>query len=164
MKIVIIAAMAQNRVIGRNNKLPWHIPEELAIFKEVTMGCPMIMGRKTFESLPGLLPGREHIVLSSNTEYEPKGAVHAFSIEDALDYCKTYNHDVVYVIGGAKIFEESFPIATHIRLTLLHREVAGDVYLPPIPMENFKVVDSHEYNDTSEKFSIVVYERAAKGD
>ena len=87
MEIIIIAAMAQNRVIGRDNKMPWHIPEELRLFKKTTMGYPMIMGRKTFESFPSPLPGRRHIVLSRNKDYTPKGGEYVPSLTDALQTC-----------------------------------------------------------------------------
>jgi dihydrofolate reductase len=157
MEIIVVAAMAQNRVIGKDNKLPWHIPEELAIFKKLTMACPIIMGRKTFESLPSLLPGRYHIVLSSDVEYEPKGAVHAFSIKDALELCQ--GEKKVFIIGGSRVFKDSYDIATKIHLTLISREVEGDVYLPPIPMQNFRLQDVQEFVDTSEKFKILIYER-----
>jgi dihydrofolate reductase len=162
MEVIIVVAMAQNRVIGRDNQLPWHIPEELAMFKKVTIGHPIIMGRKTFDSLPGLLPGREHIVLSRDVEYEPEGAIHAISLADALAYCQTHKHNRVSIIGGSEVFKEGFNVATVIRLTLLNREVKGDVYLPPIPVEDFEVVDTQTFDKASEKFTVIVYRRCGK--
>lgn len=160
MEIVIVVAMAQNRVIGKDNKLPWHIPEELALFKALTIGYPIIMGRKTFESLPKLLPGRRHIVLSNDVEYEPEGADHAFSLKGALELCA--GEERVCIIGGASVFKEAYAIATKIHLTMLQREVEGDVYLPLIPMQDFKVIDSDTFEKATEPFKMVVYERTTK--
>jgi len=162
MEVILVVAMAQNRVIGRDNQLPWHIPEELAMFKKVTIGHPIIMGRKTFDSLPGLLPDREHIVLSRNVEYEPEDAIHVTSLVEALEYCRVCKHTRVSIIGGSEVFKEGFNVATMIRLTLLNREVKGDAYLPPIPVEDFEVVDTQTFDKASEKFTIIVYRRIKK--
>ena len=157
MEIIIIAAMAQNRVIGLNNKLPWHIPEELKLFKKTTMGCPMIMGRKTFESFPSPLPGRRHIVLSRNSRYQPKGGEYAASMEDALNMCE--GTEKVFIIGGAEIFAQGFDVATGVKLTLLHRDVEGDVTLPEFSIDEFTEENRIPYPDGSEPFTIVSYRR-----
>ena len=102
MDILLIAAMAANRVIGRNGETPWHIPEELRFFKETTMGHPLIMGRKTFTSLPGPLPGRMNIILSRDPSFAPPGTVTAASLKEGLDLCR--GRTMVFVIGGAQVF------------------------------------------------------------
>lgn len=157
MEIFIIAAMAQNRIIGSNNKLPWHIPEELKLFKKTTMGCPMIMGRKTFESFPSPLPGRRHIVLSRNKEYQPKGGEYAASMADAIDMCG--DAEKVFIIGGAQIFAKGFEIATTIALTLLERDVEGDVAFPDFSTDEFVEQNRVAFPDASEPFTVVTYHR-----
>ena len=157
MEIIIIAAMAQNRIIGINNKLPWHIPEELKLFKKTTMGCPMIMGRKTFESFPSPLPGRRHIVLSRNSSYKPKGGEFAPSMAEAISMCA--GAEKVFIIGGAQIFDQAFDVATTITLTLLHRDVDGDVTFPDFSMDDYVEENRTPYLDGSEPFTIVNYRR-----
>ena len=157
MEIFIIAAMAQNRIIGSNNKLPWHIPEELKLFKKTTMGCPMIMGRKTFESFPSPLPGRRHIVLSRNKEYQPTGGEHASSMAEAIDMCG--EAEKVFIIGGAEIFAKGFEVATTIALTLLERDVEGDVTFPDFSTDEFVEENRVAFPDASEPFTVVTYHR-----
>jgi dihydrofolate reductase len=157
MEIIIIAAMARNRVIGRDNQLPWHIPEELRLFKKTTMGHPMIMGRKTFESFPAPLPGRRHIVLSRHPEYIPQGGEIARSLTDALELCN--QSEKIFIIGGAQIFTQAITVATTIILTMIEREVAGDVYFPVVLEQDFEKIDSISYPDGSEPFTVVTYRR-----
>jgi dihydrofolate reductase len=155
MEKIIIAAMAQNRTIGRDNKLPWHIPQELQLFKKTTMGYPMIMGRKTFESFPGLLPGRRHIVMSRNQNYTPAGGEYAPSLEEAVKLCG--DAEKVFLIGGEQIFSQGLDISDTIILTLLHREVEGDVYFPEFSEQQFIETDRKHYADGKEPFTIVTY-------
>ncbi|GAB6190833.1 dihydrofolate reductase [Desulfocastanea catecholica] len=157
MEIIIIAAMARNRIIGKDGIMPWHIPEELRLFKKTTMGYPMIMGRKTFESFPAPLPGRRHIVLSRNKNYNPRGGEYAASMEEALRLCG--QAEKVFLIGGADIFQQGFEIATSIRLTLLEREVEGDVTFPDFSDEEFVEVSRQHYPDGSEPFTVAEYRR-----
>ncbi len=157
MEIIIIAAMAQNRIIGKNNTLPWHIPEELRLFKKTTMGCPMIMGRKTFESFPAPLPGRRHIVLSRNANYIPKNVEKAESLEKALEMCE--GEEKVFIIGGAQVFSHGLDVATTIRLTTLEREVEGDVVFPELPEKSFQEVSREHFPDGKEPFSVIIYKR-----
>lgn len=126
-EIVMIVARADNGVIGRDGALPWRLPEDLKRFKALTMGTPMIMGRKTFESLPGLLPGRRHIVLTRG-DWRAEGAEVAHSIDDALALAAAPR---VSVIGGAEIYRLFEPVATRIELTEVHAAPAGDTMLPP---------------------------------
>ncbi len=157
MEIIIIAAMAQNRIIGNNNKLPWHIPEELKLFKKTTMGCPMIMGRKTFESFPSPLPGRRHLVLSRNRDYLPPGGEYAASMAEAIDMCG--DADKVFIIGGAQIFALAFEVATTITLTLLERDFEGDITFPDFSTDQFVEESRVAFPDSSEPFTVVTYRR-----
>lgn len=129
-EIVLVVARADNRVIGNAGQLPWHIPEDLKHFRKITMGKPMVMGRKTFESLPGLLPGRRHIVLTRDTRWQAEGADVAHTIEQAI----TLAGDVpeIAIIGGADIFEAFLPLAHRIELTEVHRTPEGDTLMPPL--------------------------------
>ena len=133
-EIVLIAARARNGVIGRDNALPWHIPADLKRFKRLTMGpegqgLPMIMGRKTFDSLPGLLPGRRHIVLTRAAHWQAAGAERADDVDDAL---RLAGGGTVAVIGGAQVYRLFLPLATRIELTEVHEDVPGDTYFPPL--------------------------------
>jgi dihydrofolate reductase len=155
MEIIIIAAMAKNRVIGKDGKMPWHIPEELSLFKKTTMGSPMIMGRRTFESFPAPLPGRRHIVLSRNKKYSPRGGEPAQSMAEALELCG--QAEKVFLIGGADIFKQGFPIATSMYLTLLERDVEGDVTFPNFSDNEFIEVSRQHYPNGSEPFTVIIY-------
>lgn len=126
-EIVFVVARAENGVIGRDGALPWRIPDDLKRFKALTMGAPMIMGRKTFESLPGLLPGRRHIVLTRG-QWQAEGAEVAHSVEEALAIADDAR---VSVVGGAEIYLLFEPLADRIELTEVHGVPEGDVVLPP---------------------------------
>lgn len=158
MEIIIIAAMAKNRVIGRDGTMPWHIPEELRLFKKTTMGYPMIMGRKTFESFPAPLPGRRHIVLSRNKNYTPLGGEYAPSMTEALQRCQSA--EKVFLIGGADIFQQGLSVATSMILTHLEREVAGDVLFPEYSDDQFIEISRQHHPAGTEPFTVAVYQRA----
>jgi dihydrofolate reductase len=125
-RITIVVARAQNGVIGRGGKLPWHIPADLKRFKALTMGSVMVMGRRTFESLPGLLPGRRHIVLTRDRGWRAEGAEIAHDVQEALQLS---GDQQVSVIGGAQIFAMFLPLADRIELTEVLTDVAGDTLL-----------------------------------
>lgn len=125
--ITIVVARAQNGVIGRRGKLPWHIPADLKRFKALTMGSAMVMGRKTFDSLPGLLPGRRHIVLTRDRGWHAEGAEVAHGVDAALAMAAS---ERVSVIGGADIFALFLPIADRIELTEVLDDVPGDTFMP----------------------------------
>jgi dihydrofolate reductase len=127
--ITIVVARAINGVIGRDNQLPWHIPGDLKRFKALTMGSVMVMGRKTFDSLPGLLPGRRHIVLTRDAGWQAEGAEVAHDVESALALA---GDEPVSVIGGAAIFALFEPTAQRIELTEVLAEVEGDVTMPDL--------------------------------
>ncbi len=125
--ITLIVARARNGVIGRDGKLPWHLPADLKRFKALTMGSVMVMGRKTFDSLPGLLPGRRHVVLTRDRGWTAAGAEKAHSVEQALAIA---GGERVSVIGGAHLFEQFADLADRIELTEVLEEVAGDTAIP----------------------------------
>jgi len=138
VELIIIAAMAANRVIGHGNSIPWHLPEELQWFKATTMGHVLIMGRKTHESIGRPLPGRRTIVISRNPQLVLPGCRTAQSLPQALDLC--LDQDKVFIAGGAQIYALALPLADTIILSVLDQEFAGDVYFPPIPAEQFTEV------------------------
>ncbi|RPH38399.1 MAG: dihydrofolate reductase [Desulfobulbaceae bacterium] len=156
MDIVLIAAMSANRVIGKDGRTPWHIPEELAFFKTTTMGHPLIMGRNTFESLLFPLPGRRNIVLSREPSYHAEGAEIVSTLERALELCN--GADIVFVIGGAQIFSLAMPLATGILLSVLDRAVDGDTTFPVISPLEFREISRTHYTGT-ENFNVVTYRR-----
>ena len=129
-EIVLIVARGDNGVIGNKGTLPWHIPEDLKHFKKLTMGKPMIMGRKTFESLPGLLPGRRHIVITRDAGWRKEGAEVAHDAEAAI--AAAGDATEIAVIGGADIFRMFLPLAKRIELTEVHRSPDGDTKMPPL--------------------------------
>jgi dihydrofolate reductase len=124
--ITIIVARAENGVIGRDGTLPWHIPADLKRFKALTMGTVMIMGRKTFESLPGLLPGRRHVVLTRDRSWHAEGAEVAHDLDEALSLAGS---EAVSVIGGAELFRLFLPLAGRIELTEVLDDVPGDTFI-----------------------------------
>jgi dihydrofolate reductase len=128
-RIELIVARADNGVIGKDGAMPWHLPADLRHFKVTTMGAPMIMGRKTFESLPGLLPSREHIVLTRDSRWTRKGAIVVHSREEALARAAG---DRASVIGGAEIYREFLPLADRIHLTEVHVSPEGDTVFPQL--------------------------------
>ncbi|WP_457572754.1 dihydrofolate reductase [Desulfolithobacter sp.] len=142
MEILLIAAMAANRVIGHNNAIPWDIPEEQARFKEITMGHPLIMGRKTWESIGRPLPGRRNIVVTRNRSYRAPGAETASGLDEALDLCRSDQAARVFVIGGEQLYRLAMPLAQTLILTVLDQPYSGDTSFPHFDEEEFRLVDS----------------------
>ena len=135
-KITLIAAYAARRCIGINNTMPWHLPEDFAFFKSYTTGKPVIMGRKTWESLPRKpLPGRQNIVITRQ-DYQAEGAQTAASLEDALALCQ--DAEEVIIMGGAQIYAQALPIATDLRLTEVGLDVDGDAFFPEFSTETWQ--------------------------
>jgi dihydrofolate reductase len=133
----LIVAMARNRVIGRGNAMPWHLPSELQRFKRITLGHHIVMGRRTFESIGRLLPGRTSVIVTRNPTYAVDGAIVVHSLDDALAACA--GDDEPFVIGGAQLFAEALPLARRIHLTTIDAEVEGDVLMPPFDRSAFCV-------------------------
>jgi dihydrofolate reductase len=126
-EIFLVAAVAANGVIGAEGAMPWHIPADLRRFKSLTMNMPMVMGRKTFDSLPGLLPGRRHIVLTRDADWQAEGAEVAHSLDEALHLA---NAPHIAVIGGAEIYAQALPLATRLELTEIKADYPGDAQMP----------------------------------
>ena len=156
--ITIVVARALNGVIGRDGTLPWHIPADLKRFKALTMGSVMVMGRKTFESLPGLLPGRRHVVLTRDPSWNKEGVEIAHSLDEAL---RLSNGERVSVIGGAHVFDLFMPIADRIELTEVKGEVAGDTLMPdPRAQASWRETFREDHMSADPPFSFVTLERA----
>ena len=146
--ITIVLARAINGVIGRDNGLPWHIPGDLKRFKRLTMGSAMIMGRKTFDSLPGILPGRRHIVMTRDADWNVEGVDVVHDIDSAI---AAAGDEPISVIGGAAIFELFEPIADKIELTEVIAEIEGDVSMPDLrSSERWREVDYEDHLPTAE--------------
>ena len=126
----LIAAMAKNRVIGKDNKMPWHLPADLQHFKQVTMRHPIIMGRKTFESIGRPLPGRRNIVISRNQNLSLDGAEVFHSIQEALDSCHEDGAEEIMIIGGSNLYSQTLDLADRLYLTFIDLDVAGDAHFP----------------------------------
>lgn len=158
-RVVLVAAVAANGIIGASGRLPWHIPEELKHFKKLTLGHPVIMGRRTWESLKGPLPQRENIVVTRTPGYEAPGAAVAASLEAALALCA--GEPVAFVIGGTQLFKESLPIAAGMVLTEIRRDYEGDTWFPAWDRSQWKESrrEAHAAGDGT-RFDFVRYERA----
>jgi len=158
--ISLLWAMDENRVIGKNNDLPWRLPADLKYFKQVTMGHPVAMGRKTFDSIGRKLPGRENIIITRNLNYEQEGCTVLHTIEELVDYSKKFHE--LFVIGGADIFDQCLPFADRLYITYIYHSFEGDTYFPPFDMEDWIEIsrvkgDKNEQNPYN--YDFVVYER-----
>jgi len=147
MKVALIVAVSENNVIGRDNQLPWHLPEDLQYFKSVTMGKPILMGRKTYDSIGRPLPGRANIVITRDPNWTAEGVIVVNSLEDAMaegaQACNATESDEIMVIGGAQIYRDCLPIADKLYLTKVDAEIEGDAFFPEI--------DNNQWQKTSEK-------------
>jgi dihydrofolate reductase len=159
VSLFLIYARAANGCIGKDGALPWHLPADLKRFKALTMGKPMIMGRKTFESLPGLLPGRRHIVLTRRERWDSTGAEVVRSVEEAL---AAAGDGEVAVIGGAAIYDVFMEHADRIELTEIHEEFEGDTFMKPLGPE-WDVIGREDFASEGKQpaYSFVTLERAA---
>ncbi len=162
MKLSLIAAMADNRVIGHENRLPWHLPADLQHFKAITLGKPVLMGRKTWESIGRPLPGRTNIVITRDTGYIAEGCLVAHSLEEAVRAAGEAAE--VMVIGGAQLYRQALPLADTLYLTLVHAEIQGDTRFPawqPGEWRETARVD-HEADDRNpHAYSFITLERQA---
>lgn len=152
MKISLIVAMATNRAIGLNNEMPWHLSADLKKFKQITMGAPILMGRKTYESIGRLLPGRTNIIISRNSDYQQDGCLVFNSIEQAVASCQQY--DEIFVIGGATFYEAMIELADKLYLTEINKEFEADTFFPVINRAEWKEVAREDIlNDSTVDFS-----------
>src|SRR6266436_6004954 len=142
MKISLIVAISEDGTIGDKGKIPWHIREDLQRFKLLTMGHPIIMGRRTYESIGKPLPGRTNIVLTQNPNFTAPPEVLTFaSLGAALEGCREQNHDSVFIIGGSKVYQLALPLADKLFITEVHQDVNGDTKFPGY--------DRHEWTETT---------------
>lgn len=159
MEIIVIAAMAANRVIGKDNAIPWHIPGEQLRFKATTMGHTLVMGRKTFESIGRPLPGRKNIVISRQQDFKAPGCMVVNDLAVALKLAG--KDEKVFVIGGGHVYAQALPLADRIILTVLERAVEGNVYFPEFSAQEFCRF-SVEHFDEPEPYHIADYRRRHK--
>lgn len=168
VKLAVIVAAADNGVIGRNGALPWHLPEDLRYFKRVTLGKPIVMGRKTYESIGKPLPGRTNIVVSRNTHFRAEGVRVVASLEEALQLAETIAEndaiDELMVIGGAQIYAEALLRADRLYYTAVHCSVDGDAVLPEIDWALWRETsrEAHPATATDEAaYTFLTYDRCS---
>ena len=163
-EIVLIYARAANGAIGNEGKLPWHLPADLKRFKALTMGKPMIMGRKTFDSLPGVLPGRRHIVLTQREDWASMGGEVATTPQEALTLARSSDPEEISIVGGAAIYDVFMPLAHRVEVTEIHRDYPGDTFMKPLGPE-WEIAAREDYPAKDERpaFSFVTYTRVDSG-
>jgi dihydrofolate reductase len=162
MKIHLIYARAANGVIGKDGKIPWHLPEDLAHFKRLTSGCPVVMGRKTWDSLPARfrpLPGRRNIVITRQENWHENGVQRTSSLDEALQLCES--SDTIWVIGGAQIYAQALPLADAVEVTEIERDYEGDAYAPPLGPEWVEQRREHVQAQDGTPLNFVRYERTS---
>ena len=166
MKIALICAMSDNRVIGKGNSLPWHLPEDLKYFKRTTMGNSIIMGRKTWESIGRILPGRKNIVITRNPKLQVEGIEMANSLLEAIKLAGKAaiidRSEEAFVIGGAEIYKEALPIAHRFYLTRVHAEVEGDTFFSEFDESDWQETSRKEYEKSDSNpfnYSICILDR-----
>lgn len=165
IKIAIIAAIAQNNVIGHNNQLPWHLPADLQWFKQQTLNKPIIMGRKTFESLGRALPKRHNIVITRQANFVADNIVVCDSLDKAIieakDYCTQHNIDEMMIIGGAEIYKQALDLADTLYITHVDISPEGDTFFPQFNLNHFSAsaVVQHAANADSLGYQIMCYNR-----
>ena len=156
MPLHLIYARAANGVIGKDNRLPWHIPEDMAHFKQLTQGCPVVMGRKTWDSLPPRfrpLPGRTNIVVTRQGYWQAEGAHRAGNLAEALALCDPGK--TVWIIGGAQIYTEALPLADCVEVTEIAQDFGGDAYAPVLGPEWVETAREHHVSTNGLPFSFV---------
>ncbi|MBU4501553.1 MAG: dihydrofolate reductase [Nanoarchaeota archaeon] len=167
-EITVIVAIAQNGAIGKNNDIPWHIKEDFLHFKEKTMGCPCIMGDKTYDSLPDFarpLPGRENIVCTLDKNYKADGAKIFHDFDEAITYVKEKNVPKAFVIGGATIYKLGMGVADVFELTRIYHDYDADTFYPAIDFSKWEEVNKEDHegmdvkNKIKVKFSFITYRR-----
>lgn len=157
-KISIIAAIGKNRELGKDNKLLWHIKEDLQHFKKITTGHPIIMGQKTFESLGKPLPNRTNIVLTLDKNYHPAGVVIALSMDEALAAAKRANSEEIFFAGGGQIYRQALPLADRLYLTLVDIEKEADTFFPDYSKFK-KVISKEEKEENGLRFKFLILEK-----
>ena len=169
MRTSLIVAAAENGTIGQNGRIPWHVSADLRYFRQVTMGAPVIMGRKTYESIGFALPGRSNIVVTRNKTFQAPGVDVVLNLEDALRKARAIlekeGGEELFVIGGAEIYAQAMRMADRIYLTRVHAEFPGDVFFPPLEEDSWKEVASEKQlaeSENSPSFSFMIFERVVR--
>lgn len=157
-RIALVVAMAENRVIGRGNALPWKISEDLRFFKKITMGKPILMGRKTFQSIGKALPGRTNIVISRDPDFAAEGIKTAPDLETAIKLAKLESPEEIMIIGGAEIYALALPLADRIYLTEVHAKIDGDAWFPAYDRAEWSETARTDF-DSEPAFSFVTLDR-----
>jgi dihydrofolate reductase len=157
-RLSIIAAMARNRVIGIENRLPWRLPEDLQHFKALTLGHHILMGRKTYESLPGLLPGRTSVVITRSGDFQAAGCIVAHSIDEAIAACQ--GDDEAFFIGGEQLYRQALEYADRIYLTEIHADFEGDARFPAFDLGLWQEAERRPGRSASGlSFDFVIYDK-----
>lgn len=146
MKISLIVAMAANRVIGLDNKMPWHLSADLKKFKAITMGSPIVMGRKTYESIGRPLPGRSNIIISRNLDYQQAGCLVFNDIKAAIE-ASSKDAEEIFIIGGAELYKATLPHADNLYLTLINQDFNGDTFFPEIDFKAWTEASREDISD-----------------
>ena len=160
MNINMIFAQSANGVIGINNAMPWHLPEDLAHFKKLTLGSPVIMGRKTWDSLPAKfrpLPGRTNVVITRQPGWQADGALTAGNLQSALALCESASD--AWIIGGAQIYAQAEPLAQRIEVTLINKTFTGDAFAPALGPQWHQAQKQDHLSSTGLNFSFITYTR-----
>lgn len=145
MTVSLIVAASENNAIGKNNQLLWNLPNDLKFFKNTTWGFPIVMGRKTFESVNKPLPGRTNIVVTTNPDWNTEGVISAANITDALKKGEETNSKQIFILGGGEIYKQSMDIADNIYITRVHAQLEGDTYFPVIDLNKWKMVSNQDF-------------------
>lgn len=159
-RICLIAAIAANRVIGRNNALPWRLPADLKRFKALTLGHPVVMGRKTYASIGRPLPGRRNLVITRNRGYSAPGCEIVHSLDAAIAACRGAQE--IFIIGGAELYREAVPLAHRLEFTEIHAEFEGDATFPQFPLEQWREAAREIHSNEAGipfRYDFVRYER-----
>ena len=161
MTITIVVAVSENNGIGKGNQLPWHLPNDLKLFKKVTMGGTMIMGRKTFESIGKPLPGRETIVITTQPDFKADGCTIAYSLQDSID--KSSNRSEVFIVGGGELFKQALPLTHTLYLTRVHHHIDADVFFPEVNLNGWNVESEEPHQvDEKHKYAYTFYKLVRK--
>ena len=158
IRVSLVVAVSENNVIGKDNQLLWSLPNDMKFFKNTTWGMPVIMGRKTFESLGKPLPGRTNIVITSKPDWQSPGTITVSSLDEAIHAAEETDAKEVFVIGGGQVYKQSMPVANRIYYTRVHTKVEGDTFFPEIDPIQFRLVSElpftkdarHAFNYTFE--------------
>ena len=161
MKITLVAAIASNNVIGKENSLPWNIPEDLKRFKQMTSGHTILMGRKTFDSIGRPLPNRQNIVMTKDKNFEKEGIIVINDFDEALELIKESNEDI-FVIGGSKIYELFEPVANSLAITRILKDFEGDAFFPDINWDLWQIEKEENFFDEKSNIECKLIEYSKK--